>query len=111
MNCLIVNLSSDGFYRNTFFTCTILLGTLCTFVFTDFDFDEMDAHAIGSLVLGLTFWCILGLFLGYLSKAIMNEILNEAQNVYIERDSYKKLFDALQECILVVQKDKVTFMN
>lgn len=37
--------------------------------------------------------------------------MREARLSYIERDSYRQLFEALQEGIIVVQDDQITFMN
>ena len=47
----------------------------------------------------------------YFSKAIIQETMREARLCYVERDSYRQLFEALQEGIIVVQDDQITFMN
>lgn len=62
----------------------------------DFKFEEdMNYHTIQSLILSLVFACFVAPSLGYFSKAIIEEIMNEARLNYAERDSYKQLFDAL----------------
>lgn len=71
----------------------------------------MSYHTIQSLVLSLIFSLLIAPAIGYFSNALMDEMLNQAKLNYAERDSYKQLFDALQEGIIVIQEDQITFMN
>ena len=71
----------------------------------------MNSYCIQSLSIACLFSCIIAPALGYFAKAIINQTINEAKLSYIERDSYKQLFDALLEGILVVQDNQITFMN
>jgi len=87
------------------------MGTVGTFVFLDFKFDDISDHTIKSLILFFVFACFLAPFYVYLSKQMLNETMNEAKLLYTEKDSFRQLFDALQECIIVLQSDQISFVN
>ena len=63
------------------------------------------------MILACACSCVVGPSLAYFSKAIINETLKEAKLCYVERDSYRQLFNALQEGVLVIQDSKIIFMN
>lgn len=95
MNNLFANMVSNNMKENYFASCTFLMCTVGTFVFLDFKFDDMKEETIKALVLFCVFACFLAPFYVYLSKAILNETMEEAKLLYIERDSFRQLFDAL----------------
>ena len=46
-----------------------------------------------------------------ITNTINEEILAEAKLSYMNRDNFKRMFDALQEGIIVLQGDSITMMN
>ena len=51
------------------------------------------------------------LIFGYIQTNISNELLKEAKKNLAQRDRYIKMFDALQEGIIVVQGANLIFLN
>ena len=102
---------NDNEIQNYIATTVVVLGTIITLIIHDFNFDNLTYHTIQALVISFICSCILAPAMVYFSKAIIQEQMNEAKLSYIERDSYRQLFDALQEGIIVVQDDQIMFMN
>lgn len=71
----------------------------------------MSKHTVKQLVIAFIFAIIMIPAFNNINVAILNETLDEAKLSYIERDSYKQLFDCLQEGIIVCQGSHVVFMN
>ena len=68
----------------------VFISLIAAIVIDDFKFHvELNQYTIQSLVLSLTYAIIIAPSLGYFSKEIVNQTLNEAKLFYIERDSYK----------------------
>ena len=112
INIVYATMVNTNQLENLCFTITIILGEILTIIIWDFKFDEeLNNLTIQSLVLSVIFALLVAPSIGYFSKAILEESVNEAKLFYAERDSYRQLFDALQEGIIVVQNNKVTFMN
>ena len=80
-------------------------------VFTNFKFDNMTAHAIKSLIICFVFLSIMIPNFHRINSALFDEFLDEAKNSYKERDMYKRMFDGLQEGIIVMNGDTIMFMN
>ena len=95
MNTLLASMVNDNQRENYLFTILIFIGTIITMVVHDFSLEDMNHHTIQALIIALIFSCILGPSFVYFSKAIIQETMSEARLSYIERDSYKQLFDAL----------------
>jgi hypothetical protein len=62
-------------------------------------------------VIALVFAIIMVPKFNQINTAIVNESITEAKLSYEERDSYKRMFDGLQEGIIVSKDNNVTFMN
>jgi len=101
MNTMLANLITKNVKENYFVSCSFMFCLVFTFVILDFKFEDITSHTITSLVLSSVFACLLAPFYVYFSRAIMNETIEEAKLLYNERDSFRQLFDALQECIIV----------
>jgi hypothetical protein len=48
---------------------------------------------------------------GYISSQIQNETIMEAKLSYQQRDGYRRMFDGLQEGVIVVESVNIRFMN
>ena len=111
INTLIASMVNDNEKQNYISTTIVFMGTVITLIIHDFDFENLTYHTIQALVISFICACVLAPAMVYFSKAIIQEQMNEAKLSYIERDSYRQLFDALQEGIIVVQDDQIMFMN
>ena len=110
-NILLASMVCRNDKQNYFCTVVIFISTITTLIVQDFDFKDVTQHTVQALVLSCTFACLLSPAMVYFSQSIVRETMKEARLSYIERDSYRQLFDALQEGIIVVQDDQITFMN
>ena len=95
----------------TFMTILVFFIEFSIIVFTNFKFDNMTGHAIKQLVICLMFLCIMIPNFSRITNALIEESLDEARNSYKERDMYKRMFDGLQEGVIVMNGDTITFMN
>jgi hypothetical protein len=71
----------------------------------------MESFAIKQIVIALIFTIIIMSKFNQINTAIVNESITEANLSYGERDSYKRMFDGLQEGVIVCKDMNVTFMN
>lgn len=78
---------------------------------TTFIFDDLTYHTTVSLVMSITYTCLIVPSFGYISTGIQQEIQEEVKIGYYERDGFRRMFDALQEGVIVFQSDEIIFMN
>jgi hypothetical protein len=99
--------------RRTKILMTTLVFTLVlsSIVFTSFKFKEMSWHVIKSLLISFIYIIIMIPKYIQINDTIVNESIQEAKESYQERDTYKKMFDGLQEGVIVFKNCEVTFMN
>lgn len=105
-NCVIYNI-----YVKTIMTSVVLFIELFSIIFTNFKFETMDTFTMKQLIIALVFAIIMVPKFNQINNAIVNESITEAKLSYEERDCYKRMFDGLQEGIIVSNENNVTFMN
>jgi hypothetical protein len=64
-----------------------------------------------SLIMSISYICMMVPCFGYITNAIQNELTDEIKMSYYERDGFRKMFDALQEGVIVIQSNEILFMN
>ena len=111
INIFLAGMVNDNRVMNFIWSMLVFCGALLVILYVEFDFNNMSNHCIYSVVIGVVYSCVLVPIFMMLSKAISNESLEEAQMLYREQDLYKRMFDSLQEGIIVMQDGKATFMN
>lgn len=82
-----------------------------TIIFTSFIFEDMNYHTTVSLIIAIVYTSLMIPIFGTISSKVADDCIDEAKLSYQQRDGYRKMFDALQEGIIVVQDMKVSFMN
>ena len=92
-------------------TTLILSLELGIIIFTNFDFDHMTNHSIKTITIALVFVTLMILKFNQINTLIINESILEAKFSYQEKDTFKRMFDGLQEGIIVTTNNKITFMN
>lgn len=78
---------------------------------TTFIFDDLTYHTTVSLVMSIVYTCLMVPAFCIISAGIQNELSEEIRMSYYERDGFRRMFDALQEGIIVFQSDEILFMN
>jgi hypothetical protein len=78
---------------------------------TTFIFDDLTYHTTVSLIMSISYVCLIIPSFGYISTGILNETQEEIRMGYYERDGFRRMFDALQEGVIVFQSDEIIFMN
>ena len=71
----------------------------------------MNLKTSVTISIAMIYVCILVPTFDHVSASIQNESQNEAKLTYGQKNEFKKMFDALQEGIIVVDKDRIDFMN
>ena len=76
---------------------TFLVFGFVTFsvISTTFIFDDLTYHTTVSLVMSITYTCLMVPSFGYISTGILNETAEEIKMGYYERDGFRRMFDAL----------------
>jgi hypothetical protein len=94
-------------------TMTFLVFGFVTFsvISTTFIFDDLNYHTTVSLVMSISYTCLIVPSFGYISTGILMETAEEIKMGYYERDGFRRMFDALQEGVIVFQSDEIIFMN
>jgi len=72
---------------------------------------EMEYHTIVTLVLSFIYTIIIVPVFVWISGNVREEHLNEAKLVYFEKAQFKRMFDGLQEGVVVMQGGAISFMN
>ena len=103
-------LFEDKRMRNWLIITTYVAQTVILYT-TNFIWDGLSYHTITALIIAILFTIILIPAFGYLTDAIMQEAINEMKINYQQKDNFRKMFDSLQEGIILIQAGKITFMN
>lgn len=84
---------------------TILVFSLQIVVifFTFFDLSLMTSHMIALISVTVIFIMVLIPLFGLISGQIFEDVLNEQKNSQYERESFDRMFDGLQQGIIVIQ--------
>ena len=80
-------------------------------IFTNFDFTHVVYLSVATILLSLIFACLLVPFFQIVSDSIITEAFEEQKWAFKKENQYKKMFDSLQEGIIVMQNQKIHFMN
>lgn len=94
--------------------CTFFVFGLVEFTIiqTNFIFGDITMHTTVSLIISIGYTCIMVPFFGYISQKIQDETMTEAKLSYQQRDGYRRMFDGLQEGIIVIdENNSIGFMN
>lgn len=94
--------------------CTMLVFGLVqyTIIQTNFIFGDITYHTTISLIISIGYTCVMIPAFGWISQKINDETIFEAKLSYQQRDGYRRMFDGLQEGIIVVDDmNKIGFMN
>jgi len=71
----------------------------------------MEYHTIITLILSFIYTIVIVPVFVWISGNVRDEHLNEAKLVYLEKAQFKRMFDGLQEGVVVVQGGAISFMN
>jgi PAS domain-containing protein len=94
--------------------CTVSIFTLLEYIIIDstFHFEDMTSHTKMSIWIAIIYTLIMIPTFGYISNSILNETLTEAKLSFQQRDSYRRMFNSLQEGVIVIDdEESITFMN
>jgi len=89
----------------------IFVFQIFSILWTAFDFTDMSYHSIIALVIAILFTMILIPAFGLITNSIMQESIEEQKLSYYKQEQFKKMFDSLQDGIIVFQGNNITFMN
>ena len=79
---------------------------------TNFIWEDLTYHTTVSIVIAIVYTIVLVLAFGFISQSIMDEQVNEAKLSYQMRDQFRRMFNGLQEGIIVIDdKGKMNFIN
>ena len=72
----------------------------------------MTYHTTVSIIIAIVYTIVIVVGFGYISQAIMDEQVNEAKLSYQMRDQFRRMFNGLQEGIIVIDDGgKINFIN
>jgi len=71
----------------------------------------MEYHTIITIILSIIYTIAIVPAFVWISSNIREEHLSEARLVYTEKVQFKRMFDGLQEGVVVMQGGGITFMN
>ena len=92
-------------------TIVVFSFMLFSVIYTTFIFEDLTYHTTMSLAIAIIFSIIMIPAFGYIIHGIQSELSEEIRESYYQRDGFRRMFDALQEGILVFQEGKIVFMN
>ena len=101
-NTFLGSLIIDNKLLNFSLTALTWIIVLIAIVQTSFVFEEMSYHAVMILVITFIYTLILIPSFVWVTNTIYTETMNEAKASYVERDNFRRMFDALQEGIIVI---------
>ena len=111
MNTFLASLISDNRELNFFMTIVTWFLVMASIITTSFHFDELSLQASTVIFISVLYVCIFVPGFMLITNTINEEILAEAKLSYMNRDNFKRMFDALQEGIIVIQGDTISMMN
>jgi len=89
--------------RITFFLTTfIVMATLLTLIISNFDLSEASLLDFTKIIIVFAYSGVLVISFGFLSNKILQSQIQEARVLFLQRGEYKKMFDSLQEGIIVI---------
>jgi len=92
-------------------TLLVLITTMSSILYTNFIWNDMTYHTVVSLVIGIVYGVITVIAFKYISKGIEEENLNEAKLFLNQKDMFRRMFNGLQEGIILLNDSKINFMN
>lgn len=110
-NTFLAGLINDNKALNFVLTITTWAIVMASIVSTSFHFDEISLQAGTVITISIVFVCVMVPAFVFITNTINEEILGEAKASYMDRDNFKRMFDALQEGIIVLQGNSITMMN
>ena len=78
---------------------------------TYFKFDEMDSHMNKVFALDISFITVLVVFFGKTGEVVFQDVVQEQTKSMKEREIFDRMLDGLQQGVVVIQDDKIDFMN
>ena len=110
-NTLLASLIVDNQALNFALTLVTWTIVMVSIIVTSFDFDEFSLQASTVMTISVLYVCILVPGFILITNTINEEIIAEARESYMDRDNFKRMFDALQEGIIVLQGNSINMMN
>ena len=93
----------------TVFTITVVMFSVMQ---TNFIWEDMTYHTTVSIIIAIVYTIVIVVSFGFISQAIMDEQVNEAKLSYQMRDQFRRMFNGLQEGIIVIDDGgKMNFIN
>jgi len=80
-------------------------------MWTNFKFNDMTFHSWVAVIIAAIYTMILIPAFGTLSDSILQETIDEQKLGIQKQDFYRKMFDSIPEGVVMIQADKVMFMN
>ena len=94
-NTFLASLIVDNKALNFILTLATWAIVMVSIVFTSFDFDEFSLQAITVMTISVLYVCIMIPGFILITNTINEEIIAEARESYMDRDNFKRMFDAL----------------
>lgn len=110
-NCYLASMVIENYYFKAIMTFVCFGLSEYTIIYSNFIFGDITYHTQVSLWISIVFTVIMIPAFGYISSAIQNETLMEAKLSYQQRDGYRRMFDGLQEGVIVIDGAAIGFMN
>jgi hypothetical protein len=111
-NCYLASMVVFNYKVKAIATCFVFALAQYTIIQTNFIFGDLTYHTTVSLILSITYTTIMIPSFGWISQKIQDETIFEAKLSYQQRDGYRRMFDGLQEGIIVIDNNNdVGFMN
>jgi len=112
LNCYLASLVIDDMRVKA--VCTVFIFGLLEYIIIDttFVWDDMSSHTRTAIAIAIIYTLILIPIFGKITNNIINETLAEAKISFQQRNDYRKMFNALQEGIIVIEGNStISFMN
>lgn len=110
-NTFIGNMLMDKRAHMYYLTGSIWFFNISIILYTHYDFTDFTYESIVQVVIAVVYTLVLIPAFLYVVNCINSEYLEEANLAFMERNNYKKMFDALQEGIIVTQGPDIVLMN
>ena len=101
-NSVIASLVIQNQIVNLLFSLVVFSSCVGTIMFTNFIWEQMNYHTVISIIICITYMMILVPSFGWITTTIMQESVTEAKLSYAQRDQFRKMFNGLQEGIIVL---------
>jgi len=110
-NCFIGALVIDNMVLSFALNYLVMFIAVGSIIQTTFIWEDMEYHTAATLALSIIYVILLVPLFVWITQNIRDEHTKESKIAYTEKVVYKKMFDGLQEGVVVLQGEELSFMN